>query len=318
VQTRRNTYAFCTAECRAAAFEQANQKKAAAACAETPAKTKVKKRPRAIAVLNQKGGTGKTTTAVSIASGLASAGESVLLVDLDPQGSIGVSLGVHSPRSVYHVLNTGLRIDAAVVPLRDNLDVVTADQSLAAAEIQLARANENERLFRLESALAELSDYDYVLFDCAPALSILNYNALIYAGEVLIPVSCDYLSLIGVKQVLQTMRRLSEQTGRKIVVSGVVPTFLDVRSGACTNAYQQLHKTFGMRMTPPVRVNVKLAEAPRRKRTIFEHAPQSNGAADYAKVVQWLRNQSAPKYAAMASTAAQQNESISATGEQKG
>lgn len=245
---------------------------------------------RVIAVLNQKGGTGKTTTAVCVASGLAKLGHRVLLVDLDPQGNVSASLGVSSPRTVYHLLCGGLSAQQCAIRGRDNLDVITSDQGLAAAEIELARTrDDDERATRLERAMEQIRGYDFIILDCAPALSVLNHNALHFAGEVLIPVSCDYLALVGVKQVLRTLRRVAENTGRDVRIAGVLPTFFDKRNRVCVDALGYLRKTFGAKTFPPVRVNVKLAEAPSLKQTIFEHAPESHGARDYMRVVEWLR-----------------------------
>jgi chromosome partitioning protein len=272
---------FCGETCRAAHMQPAPPPAEAA----PPPPPKV----RAIAILNQKGGTAKTTTALSLAAGFAELGHSTLLVDLDPQGNVGVSLGLSSPRTVYHMLVRGASVRSCVAKVRDNLDVITADEGLAAAEIALARDDERERTGRLDRAMENLQGYSYVIFDCAPALSILNHNALYYAGEVLIPVSCDYLALVGVKQVLRTLRRVTEQTGRPVRVAGVLPTFYDVRNKLCLEALTYLRKTFGARALPPVRVNTKLAEAPSKKKTIFEYAPESHGARDYIRVVEWLR-----------------------------
>lgn len=244
---------------------------------------------RIIAVLNQKGGTAKTTTSVSVAAGLARLGHRTLLVDLDPQGNVAVSLGVESPRLVHHALLRTTKMSTCVLHARENLDVVISDQGLAAVEIELARTSAAERTKRLAETMAELTGYDYIILDCAPSLSILNHNALTYASEVLIPVSCDYLALVGVKQVLRTLRRMGEELGRDIHVAGVLPTFYDVRDKVCADVVGFLRKSFGPKTLPPIRVNIKLAEAPSFKKTIFEHAPDSNGARDYIRVVEWLR-----------------------------
>jgi len=266
---------YCSPECRRVAQPVAPTKKAPKA--------------RAIAVLNQKGGTAKTTTAVCVAAGLARLGHPTLLLDLDPQGNVGASLGITSPRSAYHLLERGVSAQACAHRERENLDIITADEGLAAAEIALARSNGRDRTHRLKDRLSSLEGYSYVVLDCAPALSVLNHNALVYAGEVLIPVSCDYLALVGVKQVLRTLRRIGELTGKPVRIAGVVPTFYDVRNRASTEALGYLRKTFGARTFPPVRVNTKLAEAPSHKKTVYEHAPDSHGARDYIRVVEWLR-----------------------------
>lgn len=271
---------YCSAACR----EAENPASRGGVSAETvpPA--------RAVAILNQKGGTGKTTTALHIAAGFASQGHKTLLVDLDPQGNVGASLGKKGPRSMYHVLFQGLEVAKCALEARDNLDVVTADEGLAAAEISLAKSSQQERIHVLQKVMSGLSGYEYVFFDCAPSLSILNHSALGYAGEVMIPVSCDYLALVGVKQVLQTLRRVGEQSGRDVRIAGVLPTFYDVRKRVCCEALGYLRKTFGPRTLPPVRINTKLAEAPSQKKTVFEHAPDSHGARDYIRVVEWLKN----------------------------
>jgi chromosome partitioning protein len=245
--------------------------------------------PRILAVLNQKGGTGKTTTALSVAAGLARSGEKTLLLDLDPQGNVGVSLGLQGRYKLHHLLLRTSTLAVCTQKVRENLDVITSDEGLAAAEIKLSRGDLHARSNHLAQCLQDVRGYRYIILDCAPALSVLNHNALVFADEVLIPVSCDYLALIGVKQILKTLRRVGEQTGKDVRVTGVVPTFFDIRNRVCTDVLGYLQKSFGQRTLPPVRVNTKLAEAPSHKKTIFEHAPDSNGAKDYLRVVEWIQ-----------------------------
>lgn len=240
--------------------------------------------PRRIAVFNHKGGTGKTTTAVNLAAGLAERGLRVLLVDADGQGNVGASLGIRGEQTLYHVLVMGARADEVAVPVRANLDVLTSNELLAAAELYLAERPNRHRILR-ERLGDRASGYDVVVLDCAPALSLMNQNALIYADSVLVPVSCDYLSLVGVKQVMRTLKNVRELLKHPVHLLGVLPTFFDVRNKIARDAVAALTEHFGERCLPPIRVNTKLREAPSTKQTIFEHAPESHGALDYLALV---------------------------------
>lgn len=242
-------------------------------------------RPYRLAVLNQKGGTGKTTTSISIAAGLAEAGCRVLLVDCDPQGNVGASLGVRAPKSLYHVMIDEMPLDDVVVPIAANFDVLTSDDTLAAAEIKLAQHPGRGGV--LARCLDATSAYTHVVLDCGPSLSLVNQNALCSVDEVLIPVACDYLSLVGVKQVLKTIKNVNMHLGHPLKVGAVLPTFYDGRAKICRDALDALKKHFGDACLPPIRQNVKLKEAPSHKKTIFEHDPHSSGAEDYRKVVEW-------------------------------
>ncbi len=244
--------------------------------------------PSRIAVFNHKGGTGKTTTAVNLAAGLAEAGDRVLLIDCDGQGNVGASLGIRGERDLYHVIVDGVDADSAAVPVRPNLDVLTSDERLAAAELYLAGRPNRDRILR--DRLAErVRGYDVVILDCAPALSLMNQNVLVYADSVLLPVSCDYLSLVGVKQVLRTIKNVRDLLDHEVELLGVIPTFFDVRNKISREAIGALREHFGDKCLNPVRVNTKLREAPRDKKTIFESAPHSNGARDYRELVRRVR-----------------------------
>ncbi len=249
------------------------------------------RRARRIAILNQKGGTGKTTTAVNLAAGVAERGHKVLLIDTDAQGNVGVSLGVHGEKSLYHVLVEGTDPTEVSVPVRAHLDVITSDATLAAAEIWLARQNPDQRsrVMTKRLNLMQVSRrYDYVVVDCGPSLNLLNQNALSYADEVVIPVTCDYLALVGVKQVLRTIKDVERHLHHTVRISAVLPTFYDGRTRLAREVLETLQGHFKNKCLEPIRSNTRLAEAPSHRKSIFEYAPQSNGASDYNRVVDWV------------------------------
>jgi chromosome partitioning protein len=244
-------------------------------------------KPYRVAVLNQKGGTGKTTTSVNLAAGLAEKGGRVLLVDADAQGNVGISLGLKAQYTLYHVMTGEVSVDDAVVPIGNNFDVLCSDDMLAAAEIKLAQHPTRGAVLssKLEHAGKQEGGYTHIVIDCAPSLSLINQNALCAVDEVIIPVACDYLSLVGVKQVLKTLKNVHAHLGHTVKVGGVVPTFYDHRAKICRDSLEALKKHFGDLCLPPIRQNTKLKEAPSHRKTIFEHDPTSSGAEDYRVVV---------------------------------
>jgi chromosome partitioning protein len=251
-----------------------------------PPKRRIDVPPR-LAIFNHKGGTGKTTTSVNIAAGLASRGLRVLLVDTDSQGNVGVSLGVKSDKTLYHVLVMGVRPEAAAVHVRPNLDLIVSNETLAAAELYLAGRQNRDRILseRLASAFAA---YDVVLLDCSPSLSLMNQNALVAVDGIVVPVACDFLSLVGVRQVVKTVKNVNSLLHHPVQIYGVLPTFYDVRARICRDAFEALKDHFGERVLPPIRSATRLKEAPAQGKTIFEFAPQSNAAEDYERVVDAL------------------------------
>ncbi|WP_437785304.1 ParA family protein [Sorangium sp. So ce1097] len=240
--------------------------------------------PRCLAVFNHKGGTGKTTTAVSVAAGLAARGKRVLLVDTDAQGNVSVSLGAGAERSLYHVLVMGLRVADAIKAVRPNLDLLPSNETLAAAELYLAGRQNRDRVLsdRLSAAAA---DYDYVVLDCSPSLSLMNQNALVLADSVLVPVACDYLSLVGVRQVIKTVKNVNALLHHPVQIWGVLPTFFDGRAKIAREAVSTMTQHFGERCLPPIRQAIKVKEAPAQGQTIFEYAPGTPAADDYLAVV---------------------------------
>lgn len=244
-------------------------------------------RPMVVAVLNQKGGTGKTTTAVNLAAGLSEEGRRVLLIDVDAQGHVGVSLGLKGEKTLYHVLVEDAPLVESVVPFSPTLDLLTANETLASAEIFLARMDEGrDRLLR--QRVGALQPYEIVLLDCGPSLSLLNLNALTLADYLLVPVSCDFLSLVGVRQILKTVRHVNELLLHPIEILGVLPTFYDQRNRISDESVKSLRSHFKNKVLPPIRINTRLKEAPSHRKTIFEYAPHSRGAEDYRRLVRWV------------------------------
>ncbi len=243
--------------------------------------------PRVLAVFNHKGGTGKTTTAVHVAAGLALRGAKVLLVDADGQGNVGASLGLEAERSLYHVLVMGLPFEQARVTARPNLDVIVANETLAAAELYIAGQRNRDRV--MASRLARAREvYDYVIIDCSPSLSLLNQNALVCADAVLCPVACDYLSLIGIRQVLRTVKHVNKILGHPVNFWGVLPTLFDSRARICNEALDTLKKNFRDVCLDPIHFAIKVKEAPSLGKTMFEYAPNSNATQDYWRVIERL------------------------------
>lgn len=243
--------------------------------------------PRRLAFFNHKGGTGKTTTSVSVAAGLASRGYKVLLVDTDSQGNVGVSLGVKTEKSLYHVLVMGIKPQQAAVNVRPNLDLIVANETLAAAELYLAGRQNRDRVLRERLGVAS-ADYDVVLVDCSPSLSLMNQNALVFADGILCPVACDFLSLVGVRQVIKTVKNVNTLLRHPVSIYGVLPTFYDSRARICRDAVDTLRQHFDDRCFSPIRAATKVKEAPAQGRTLFEYAPDSYAAHDYMRVVDRL------------------------------
>lgn len=240
--------------------------------------------PKRLAIFNHKGGTGKTTTTVSIAAGLAARGLRVLVVDTDSQGNVSVSLGVKGEKSLYHVLVMGIRPEDVAEKVRDNFDLISSNETLAAAELYLAGRQNRDRILR--DRLAKFADsYDVVIIDCSPSLSLMNQNALVMADALLVPVACDFLSLVGVRQVLRTVKNVNSLLHHPVQIFGVLPTFYDARARICRDAVETLTEHFGDRCLQPIRSATKIKEAPAQGRTIFEYAPESNASEDYMRVV---------------------------------
>ncbi len=222
--------------------------------------------PRVLAVVNQKGGVGKTTTSVNLAAALAQAGRRVLLVDLDPQGNATMGSGIDKRtvgRTVYHVL-LGLG-EAAAVRVRverGGFDLLPANRDLAGAEIELVALQGRET--RLKSALEQVAqDYDFVLIDCPPSLSLLTVNGLTAAQRVLIPMQCEYYALEGLSDLVATIKRVRANLNPELEIAGLLRTMYDPRNTLSQQVSQQLEDHFKDKVYRTlVPRNVRLAEAP--------------------------------------------------------
>jgi len=241
---------------------------------------------RIIAVINQKGGVGKTTTAINLGAYLAKAGKEVLLVDMDPQGNASSGLGLDKKSldsTMYDVLFTASNIQSAILETNiSGLSILPANANLAAAEIDLA--SEDRREFKLKEALSKTT-HDYVLIDCPPALGLLTINALTAADEVLIPVQAEYYAMEGLGQLLDIIQRVRSGLNPKLEILGVVVTMYDNRTTLAGQVSDELKKHFGDKvLNSVIPRNVRLAEAPSFGRPISEHDKWSKGARAYKQL----------------------------------
>jgi chromosome partitioning protein len=196
-------------------------------------------------------------------------------------------------RTLYHVLVMGLDPREAIVEVRPNLHVLPSNETLAAAELYLAGRPNRDRV--LASRLAAMrGEYDVIVVDCSPSLSLLNQNALVFADGVLCPVACDYLSLVGVRQVLRTIKQVNRLLSHPVRLWGVLPTLYDARARVCVEAYDTLRQHFGDRCLAPIRMASRAKEAPSQAQTLFEYAPDATATKDYWQVVDQLFRDSDP------------------------
>jgi len=242
---------------------------------------------RKIAILGFKGGVGKTTTCVSLGAALALAGRRVLLIDTDTQAGLATALGICEQRqSLTEVLARRARAEECIVPARENLDLLPSSIGLFKTQQRMVLEVAREEL--LPELLGGLAGYDYQFLDCAPSASLLTINAVAYADEILIPVATEMLALAGTRQFMHYLRETSRLLGGRATIRLLIPTFYDARRRVSQNVLQTLTKDFGARVTHPIRVDTKLSEAPGAGQTIFEYAPHSRGAEDYARLAELI------------------------------
>lgn len=254
---------------------------------------------RIISLLNQKGGVGKTTTTVNLAAALAAKGNSILVIDLDPQTHLGLHFGVETAsNSVYDLLmDESVTIADTLLPARKNIDLVTSEVDLAAAESELASQTDRHDL--LSRKLTPVIDsYDYILIDCPPSLGLLTINALAASKELIVPMQTHFLALQGVSRLFETVSMLVGGLNPELQVSGIVLCMHEGHTNLGREVVADLEEFFAASkdqdvpwknceiLQPPIRRNVKLAEAPSFGQTIFDYEPDCAGAKDYRRLAE--------------------------------
>jgi len=227
---------------------------------------------RKISIVNFKGGTGKTTTAVNLSYALSLKDYKVLIVDCDPQASISNWFGVNPEYTIYDLLIDKVQLKDCIYNTRNHLDIIASNKYLARIELILAKEKDIEKVFNKK--LKALKGYDFIFLDCPPSLGIINLNALEYTEEIFLPVSMDYLALRGVKQVIELLPE-------NIKLTKIIPTFYDKRTRKSKEILEDLKSFFKDSVTEPIRVNVRLSECSSFHKAIFEYDPGSRGATDY-------------------------------------
>ena len=239
-----------------------------------------------IAIANQKGGVGKTTTSINLAAGLAYLNKRVLLVDFDPQGNATQGVGHHITKNDYTVYDCVLAdadIKNCITTLRQPpLDIIPGSIALAGADLEMAALDEGREKL-LKNQLDQIRDkYDFIIIDCPPSLGLLNTNALTAADSVMIPVQCEYYALEGVTQLLQTIRLVQKLFNPDLRIEGVLLTMFDARTNLSVEVQQEVHRHFKEKAYKTyIPRNIKLSEAPSQGKSIYDYAINCEGARAY-------------------------------------
>lgn len=238
-----------------------------------------------ISLLNHKGGVGKTTSAINIGAGLVELGKKVLLVDLDPQANLSLSLGVpRQKETIYEALRG--ESELVPVPAKPNLDVIISTLDLSGAEMELI--NEAGREFILRELFEPVvEEYDYIIIDCPPSLGLLTLNALTSSHSVIIPLQTEFLAIQGLTKIIQVIDKVRFRLNKKLTIGGVIATMYDSRKVLNRDVVGTIEKYFGDKVfKTKIRDNVALAEAPAQRKDIFVYSPGSPGAQDYLALSQ--------------------------------
>mgnify|MGYP006284461553 CR=1 FL=1 len=235
---------------------------------------------RVVSLLNHKGGVGKTTSAVNISAALAKLGEKVLLIDLDPQANLTLSLGIgRQPVTIYESIRGEAELQP--VPVLENLDVIPSVLDLSGAEMELISEAGRELILR-ELMQPVQYEYDYIIIDCPPSLGLLTLNALTASDYVVIPLQAQFLAMQGLTRIKQVIDKVRFRMNKQLMIGGVFATMYDGRKVLNRDVVDTIKKYFGDRVfSTMIRDNIALAEAPARRQDIFSYRPNSSGAEDY-------------------------------------
>ena len=235
---------------------------------------------KTIALINQKGGTGKTTTAINLGSALAAKGKKVLLIDFDPQANLTYSFGIQSEKGSIIEFLQGKQTLQTLLTNKESLSILPSSPTLADFEVSIVNKIGRENL--LKDRLCSIKGFDYIFVDCPPSLSILTVNALNATNEVLIPLQMEILSLQGLSQLLDTIQEVKQVLNKKLKVRGIIASMYDSRRRLSKEVMEEIEKNIKEKVFKTViRECVKIAEAPSFAKSILTYAPSSNGARDY-------------------------------------
>ena len=249
---------------------------------------------RVIAITNQKGGVGKTTTTINLGAALAQKEQYTLLIDADPQGALSIALGIPSydlEFTLYSILtDTRIPIGAVTHHVRSHLDVIPANIDLAGAELQLVAMMGRE--FILRDALASIRDrYNFILIDCPPSLGLLTVNALAAADEIVVPLQCEFLAMRGLDSLIDVVARVQRRLNPKLRLIGIVPTMYNPRRAHSRQVLDKVRATYPNKLFDVIiKESVKFVEAPEQRRTIFEMDEKNEGAISYRQLAEAVIN----------------------------
>ena len=239
---------------------------------------------RSICIFNHKGGVGKTTTAINLAAGLSRHDKKVLLVDLDPQGNLDVSLKANAEFSAYDALTGKVPIQQCIVNIAKNFDMIASTENLTKIEYYLSHQQGGNEVFK--KMLNSIKGYDYMIIDCPPSLGLLNQCVLSFAKEAFVPVATDFLGVDALKKMPSVVAEINKHYNHNLRISKIIPTMFDKRNKICNEMLTLINQDYPQQASHPIRNNTKIKEAPKYGKSIFSYAKSSPGAQDYGKLVE--------------------------------